>query len=74
MSVAYATWAYVRSKKGRDARSKIAYSVLEARRDNVQPFSLQFFLDHFGETDAQIRIIGDVEADFVAQQFLTPST
>jgi len=72
MSVTYANWAYARGKKGKDARSKIAYSVLEARRDNVQPFSLQFILDHFGDTDAQIRIIGDV--DLVAQQFLMPST
>jgi len=74
MSIAYATWAYARGKKGRDARSKIAYSVLEARQRNVRPFSLQFFLDYFADTDTQIRIIGDVEADFVAQQFLMPST
>jgi len=73
MSIAYATWAYAHGERGRDARSKIAYSVLEARQRDVQSFSLKFFIEHFADRHSRVRIIGDVEAKFVAQQFLTPS-
>jgi len=48
--------------------------VLKTNKGNIRPISLKFFLDYFADTNSQIRIIDDVEADFVARQFLTPLT
>jgi len=73
MSVAYATWAYAFGEKG-NVRSDIMLSVLRTNKKNIRPFGLKFFLDYFANRNSRVRIIGDVEAEFVARQFLTPST